>query len=112
MDHAYKTYFLSPLSSSHPVVYEFQNGSDMPTLDMYLYNTTGDSHTGLHYDPVTVREVNLRSNDKENEDTEEAIPGVRRSKRKRLRKIGASNPHDEPSVFLKLKIKVCGLLLC
>ena len=31
-----------------PVVYEFRNDSDMPVLDMYLYNTTGDSHTGLH----------------------------------------------------------------
>ena len=46
------------------VVYEFQNDSDMPALDMYLYNTTEDSHTGLHYDPVTVREVNPVSSGK------------------------------------------------
>ena len=44
------------------VVYEFQKDSDMPALDLYLYNTTENSHTGLHYDPVTVREVNQRNN--------------------------------------------------
>ena len=47
-----------------PVVYDFRDDSDMPALDMFLYNTTDDSHTGLHYDPVTVREVNPVSNGK------------------------------------------------
>ena len=66
-----------------PVVYEFQNDSDMPVLDMYLYNTTGDSHTGLHYDPVTVREVNPISNGKNTNEVEHATPAVKRSGRKR-----------------------------
>lgn len=44
------------------VVYKFRNGSDMPALDLYLYNTTENSHTGLHYDPVTVRGVDQRNN--------------------------------------------------
>ena len=90
------------------VVYEFQNDSDMPALDMFLYNTTEDSHTGLHYDPVTVREVNPGSNGKNIEETEDATPGVRRSGRKRLRKTGALNPHDEVPSFLKIEPKCDG----
>ena len=91
-----------------PVAYECQNDSDMPALDMYLYNTTEDSHTGLHYDPVTVREVNPVSNGKTIQANEKATPAVTRSGRKRLRKTGALNLHDEVPSFLKIKAKCVG----
>ena len=86
-----------------PVVFDFKQDSDMPVLDMFLYNTTGDSHTGLHYDPVTVCEVKPGRNGKEDEENGDATLGVKRSGRRRLRKTGAPNPHDEQPVFLKIK---------
>ena len=56
------------------VVYEFRSESDMPPLDLYLYNTTNASHTGLHYDPVTVRAESQRSNAKMTLDNEHVDP--------------------------------------
>ena len=38
------------------VVCDCLNSSDVPALDLYLYNSTGEAVTGFHYDPVTFRE--------------------------------------------------------
>jgi hypothetical protein len=33
---------------------DFPGGECIPPQDLLLYNNTGNSHTGLHYDPITV----------------------------------------------------------
>ena len=90
------------------VVYEFRDDSDMPPLDLYLYNTTEHGYTGVHYDPVTVREVNKRSSHIQVSNSECGTAGVKRIKQKRLRKTTAFNPHDETPSFLKNRSKCNG----
>ena len=90
------------------VVYEFQNNSNMPALDLHLYNTTANSHTGVHYDPVAVPEVKPKKNETKTLEGETVRPVLKRDRGKRLRKSTAFNPHDESPSFLQIKSRCDG----
>ena len=75
---------------------------DMPPLDLFLCNTTGETHTGLHYDPVTLRKSVGERSAVEPAGSGAALQTDRKDKRKKLRRSNAFNPHDEKPSFLKL----------
>ena len=82
------------------LVCDFLGGPDVPALDLFLNNSTGETRTGLHYDLVTLAESIAESSAVEPTGIEAALPTARKAKKKKLRRTNGFNSHDEvPSFF-------------
>ena len=81
---------------------EYACVDDLPALKLFLCNTTGNTHTGLHYDPVTVAPSRGGASSSPAAGEESGVQTDRKEKRKKVRKLNAYSPHDEKPVFLKL----------
>ena len=90
------------------LVCDFLGNAKIPPQNLLLYNSTGNSHTGLHYDPVT--EIMSRVDGRAVDSTvsEAGLPNVRTDKKKRLRRSHCANPHDEMPSYLNISRRCRG----